>query len=191
LYSAVFTTRGGALKSFTLKNYRETIDAGSKRIELVDVKEGMPYPLSISFPASSIDVSPSSLFQADAAALDLKSASEPRRLTFVQTWPGKIKIEKIYTFHPRKYAIDLEIRTYNLSSVPLSQEIALFWNQYVDPEAKEDSYGHTGPVSYVGKSVERENVKKMEASKLLGPDVSWGGFESKYFLAAMIPQNLP
>ena len=189
LYSAVFTTRGGALKSFTLKNYRETIDAGSKRIELVDVKEGMPYPLSISFPASSIDVSPSSLFQADAAALDLKSASEPRRLTFVQTWPGKIKIEKIYTFHPRKYAIELEIRAYNLSSVPLSQEIALFWNQYVDPEAKEDSYGHTGPVSYVGKSVERENVKKMEASKLLGPDVSWGGFESKYFLAAMIPQN--
>jgi YidC/Oxa1 family membrane protein insertase len=59
----------------------------------------------------------------------------------------------------------------------------------VDPSAKEDSYGHTGPVSYVAKDVEREKVTKMETPKSLGPDVSWGGFESKYFIAAMIPQN--
>ncbi|ABC77019.1 membrane protein insertase YidC [Syntrophus aciditrophicus] len=189
LYQAVFTTKGGALKSFALKNYRETLAVNSKPIELVDVKEAMPYPLGISFPASSVDVSPASFFKADVPAIDLKSTSESRRLTFVQTWPGKIKIEKIYTFNPGKYAIDLEIRTYNLSEVPLSQEIALFWNQYVDPSAKEDSYGHTGPVSYVAKDVEREKVTKMETPKSLGPDVSWGGFESKYFIAAMIPQN--
>jgi YidC/Oxa1 family membrane protein insertase len=189
LYSAVFTTKGGALKSFALKKYRETLAANSKPIELVDVKEAMPYPLSLSFPASSIDVSPLAFFQADATALDLKSTTESRQLTFVQTWPGKIKIEKIFTFHPQKYIIDLEVRTYNLSAIPLSQEISLFWNQYVDPGVKEDSYGHVGPVYYAAKSVERESSKKMEAAKLLGPDVSWGGFESKYFLAAMIPHN--
>ncbi|OPY85105.1 MAG: Membrane protein insertase YidC [Syntrophus sp. PtaU1.Bin208] len=189
LYSAVFSTRGGALKSFTLKKYRDTIAANSKPIELVDVKETMPYPLSLSFPASSIDISPAAFYSADATALDLKSTSESRRLTFVQTWPGKIKIEKIYTFYPQKYVIELEVRAYNLSAVPLSQEIALFWNQYVNPAVKEDSYGHVGPVSYIAKDVERESVKKMEAVKLLGPDVTWGGFESKYFISAMIPQN--
>ncbi|SEM22197.1 protein translocase subunit yidC [Syntrophus gentianae] len=189
LYSAVFTTRGGALKSFALKKYRETIAADSKPVELVDVKETMPYPLSLSFPASSIDVSPAALYQADATALDLKSTAEPRRLTFVQTWPGKIKIEKIYTFYPQKYVIEMEVRAYNLSDVPLSQEIVLFWNQYVNPNVKEDSYGHVGPVSYIAKDVERESVKKMETAKVLGPDVTWAGFESKYFLAAMIPQN--
>ncbi len=189
LYHAIFTTRGGALKSFALKKYRETIASNSKPIELVDVKETMPYPLSLSFPASSIDVSPAASYQADATALDLKSTSESRRLTFIQTWPGKIKIEKIYTFHPQKYAIELEVRAYNLSAVPLSQEITLFWNQYVNPATKEDSYGHVGPVSYIAKEVDRESVKKMEAAKLLGPDVTWGGFESKYFIAAIIPQN--
>jgi len=189
LYSAVFTTRGGALKSFKLKNYRETLAADSKLIDLVDVKETMPYPLSLSFPASSIDVSPAALFQADTTTLDLKTTSESRRLTFVQTWPGKIKIEKIYTFYPQKYVIELEVRAHNLSAVPLSQEITLFWNQYVNPSIKEDSYGHVGPVSYVAKEVERESVKEMKDAKLLGPDVTWGGFESKYFLAAMIPQN--
>jgi YidC/Oxa1 family membrane protein insertase len=52
-----------------------------------------------------------------------------------------------------------------------------------------DSYGHDGPVSYIAKSVDRPEVGKMEADKLLGPNVSWGGFESKYFIAALIPQN--
>jgi len=189
LYHAVFTTKGGAVKSFALKKYRETLAANSKQIELVDVKENMPYPLSLSFPNSSVDVSPAAFFKADATAIDLTSTSESRRLTFVQTWPDRIRIEKIYTFSPGKYAIELEVRTYNLSSAPLTQDITLFWNQYVDPQAKEDSYGHTGPVSYVAKSVEREKVTKMEEVKSLGPDVSWGGFESKYFIAAMIPQN--
>ncbi len=189
LYSAIFSTKGGALKSFKLKNYRDSLASSSKLIELVDVRENMPYPLSLSFPASSVDVSPAALFQSDATAITVASADESRRLTFSQVWPGKIKIEKIYTFTPGNYTIGLEIRTYNLAQVPLSQDIALFWNQYVDPQAKEDSYGHTGPVSYVGKSVEREKVTKMEAQKSLGTDVSWGGFESKYFLAAMIPQN--
>ncbi|OPY07878.1 MAG: Membrane protein insertase YidC [Syntrophus sp. PtaB.Bin001] len=189
LYHAVFTTKGGALKSFTLKKYHETLAANSKLIELVNVEKTMPYPLALSFPDSSIDVSPVAFYQTDSTNIDLNSTRESRRLTFAQTWPGKIKIEKIYTLNPQKYAIELEVRTYNLSNIPLNQEIALYWNQYVNPAVKEDSYGHVGPVSYVGKNVERESVKKMESNKLLGPDVSWGGFESKYFIAALIPQN--
>jgi YidC/Oxa1 family membrane protein insertase len=41
----------------------------------------------------------------------------------------------------------------------------------------------------VAKNIEREDLKKMASSKTLGPDVSWGGFETKYFIAAMIPQT--
>jgi YidC/Oxa1 family membrane protein insertase len=59
----------------------------------------------------------------------------------------------------------------------------------VDPKAETDSYTHEGPVISVAKSVEREEVKKIKAEKVFGPDVSWGGFETKYFIAALIPQN--
>ncbi|MBE9547279.1 MAG: membrane protein insertase YidC, partial [Proteobacteria bacterium] len=38
-------------------------------------------------------------------------------------------------------------------------------------------------------SVHREKIKKLGARKFLGPDVSWGGFEDKYFIASMIPQK--
>ncbi len=81
------------------------------------------------------------------------------------------------------------MRVHNLAGFPLNQNGGLTWYQYVDPNAPTDSYGHDGPVSYIAKSIDRPEVSKLEAEKILGPDVSWGGFESKYFIASLIPQN--
>jgi YidC/Oxa1 family membrane protein insertase len=210
LYRAVFTTRGASLKSFQLKHYKteladseDVVDkfmrligrgtpkntAGPKPIELVNVSEGMPRPLSVTFPDSTVNIPVDGFFEADGSALDMTQGSEPRRLTFSQTYPGEMKIEKTFTFHPDKYSFDLEVRLSNLSATALNQNGSLTWYQYVDPKAPTDSYGHDGPVSFIGKSIDRPEVAKMEASKTLGPDVSWGGFESKYFIASLIPQN--
>jgi YidC/Oxa1 family membrane protein insertase len=65
----------------------------------------------------------------------------------------------------------------------------LNWYQYVDPKREEDSYGHEGPVAYVSKSIKRKKVSDISTDTNLGPDVSWGGFENKYFMAVIIPQD--
>jgi YidC/Oxa1 family membrane protein insertase len=161
----------------------------SDSIELVKVHEGMPAPLSFTFPGSSLDLPLASAFEASVSALDLAKEPDKRQLIFSQTFPGRLKIEKTYVFHPDRFAFDLEVRAVNLSQEPLSQSAALTWHEYVDPNAETDSYTHEGPVVYVKKDVERPEVKKMEAQATLGPDVAWGGFETKYFIAAMVPQN--
>jgi YidC/Oxa1 family membrane protein insertase len=189
LYSAVFTTKGGALKSFRLKNYRKTIASNSESIELVHVMDGMPRPLSISFPDSHLDISPDSLFAANIGSLDLTQTQESRRLTFTLSYPNSMKVEKTYTFHPDKYAFDLEAKVLNLAEFSITQNILLTWNQFVDPKLETDSYTHEGPVSFISRSIDRHEVKKIDSGKLQGPDVSWGGFESKYFIASMISQN--
>jgi YidC/Oxa1 family membrane protein insertase len=210
LFRAVLTTRGGALKSFQLKQYKTEVansedivdifmrmigqgkpkrEGGPKPVELVHVAEGMPRPLSISFPDSTINVPGDGFYEADGSMLDMTTGKEPRRLTFSQTYPGELKIEKAFTFHPDKYSFELEVRVHNLGAAPLNQNGGITWYQYVDPAAPVDSYGHDGPVSYIAKSIDRPEVGKMEADKTLGPDVSWGGFESKYFIASLIPQN--
>lgn len=188
-YTAVFTTRGAALKSFKLKKYRETIDKNSAPIELVNVKAGMPYPLTLSFASSDFDILDDALYEAKVEKTDFKHGADAQRLTFTLEYPGAVKIEKTYRFHPGKYDFDLEVKVTNLSRNTLSQVAGLNWHQFVDPQAQTDSYGHDGPISLVAKNIEREEVKKLTAPKTLGPDVSWGGFESKYFIAAMIPQN--
>jgi YidC/Oxa1 family membrane protein insertase len=210
LYRAVFTTRGAALKSFQLKQYKTAVansedlvdifmrligkgkpkpEGGPKLIELVHVSEGMPRPLSVSFPDSTINIPGDGFYEADGSLLDMTTGGEYRRLTFAQSYPGELKVEKTFTFHPDKYSFELEVRVHNLGGAPLNQNGSLTWYQYVDPAAPKDSYGHDGPVSYVAKNIDRPEVSKMEADKTLGPDISWGGFESKYFIASLIPQN--
>jgi YidC/Oxa1 family membrane protein insertase len=210
LYRAVFTTRGAALKSFQLKQYKtevanneDIVDifmrmigrgkpkpaGGPRPIELVHVSEGMPRPLSVSFPDSTVNIPGDGFYEADGSLLDMTKGAESRRLTFTQPYPGEMKVEKTFTFHPDKFSFELEVRVHNLGAAPLNQNGGLTWYQYVDPAAPTDSYGHDGPVSYVAKSIDRPDVGKMEADKTLGPDVSWGGFESKYFIASLIPQN--
>ena len=189
LYTAVFTTTGGGLKSFRLKGYRQSVDEKADLVELVHVKEGMPSPLSISFPGSTVDVPLLGAFDVNTAGFDLTNAKESRQLTFTQTYPGRLRIEKVFTFHPGKYSIDLEVRAYNLSAQPISQAAGLNWYQYVDPKAETDSYTHDGPVAYVKKEIERADVPKIEKETSMGPDVAWGGFENKYFIAALVPQN--
>jgi YidC/Oxa1 family membrane protein insertase len=210
LYRAVFTTRGAALKSFQLKQYQTALPndedlvdifyrligkgtpkptGQSKLVELVHVSEGMPRPLAVSFPDSTVNIPGDGFYEADGNTLDMTRGPDPRKLTFTQTYPGELRIDKIFTFHPDKYSFELEVRVHNLAGYPLNQNGGLTWYQYVDPNAPVDSYGHDGPVSYIAKTIDRPEVAKLEADKVLGPDVSWGGFESKYFIASLIPQN--
>jgi YidC/Oxa1 family membrane protein insertase len=211
-YIAIFSTRGGALKSFQLKGYQKdcancTDDiypriknfvTGSNvqqppkskgLVELVDVKEGMPYPLAVTFPDSSIDIAPDSIYETNATSLDMINAKEKQRLVFSQIYDEKIKVEKIFTFNPGNYTINLDVKAYNLTDSPLNQTMKLSWQQYADPNREEDSYGHEGPVASVAKSIERQEIKKLDKEKIYGPNVLWSGYESKYFIASFIPEN--
>lgn len=212
LYTAIFSNRGAALKSFSLKSYHTSLPKArnyslpdffalfrggedapkhpydGRLIDLVDVAPGMPLPLVTSFPESSIDVPPDAAYQTRADLLDLTKAKESARVSFVLTYPGKVAIEKIYTFHPDRYSFDLDVRVTNHAAVPVNENGRLIWHEFVDPK-KDGDDGHIGPVSYVAKTIERQDIAKLSEPKSLGPDVSWSGFENKYFIAAMIPQN--
>ncbi|MDO9528068.1 MAG: membrane protein insertase YidC [Syntrophales bacterium] len=188
-YSATFTTVGGTLKSFKLKGYRKTLDENSELIELVNIIDGMEYPLAVTFPESSINISSEEIYQADADSIDITKTIDARKLTFSWSYPEKIKIEKVFTFYPEKYSFDLEVKVYNISRNTLNENALLSWYQFVDPNEETSSYSHNGPIYFIKNSVDREDVEKLGTKKFLGPDVSWGAFENKYFIASLIPQK--
>lgn len=211
-YTAVFSTKGGALKSFQLKGYQQdcsecaediypkikkAIFGGNEPlpakkaglVELVHVKEGMPYPLAITFPESSIDIAPDAMYETAATKLDLANSKEKQQLVFSQVFDDKIKVEKIFTFNPDNYTINLDVKVHNLTDGTVNQIPKLSWQQYADPAWEEDSYGHDGPVVSVAKSIERHTIKELEKEKIYGPNILWGGYESKYFIASFIPNN--
>jgi YidC/Oxa1 family membrane protein insertase len=210
-YTAVFSTRGAALKSLKLKDYyqdcyectddiwprvkglftgtKEAVKPKTKDfVELVDIRGGMPYPLAVTFPDSSADVAPDAVFDTTTGKLDLITAKEKQQLVFSRT-NNDIKIEKVFTFDPAGYTIGMEVKVHNLTSSPITQVPKLNWYQYVDPQKIDDSYGHDGPAVSVAGSIERQEVKKLNGESILGPNVLWGAFESKYFIASFIPEN--
>ncbi|MGZ3607452.1 MAG: membrane protein insertase YidC, partial [Syntrophales bacterium] len=128
LYKAVFSTKGGSLKSYKLKHYRSSLDRDSEPIELVRVMEGMPKPLTITFPESSVDIHPESIFTSDTVSIDMTQSAESRTLTFTQTYANEMQAEKIFTFYPDKYAFDLEMRIHNVSRGALSENALLSWD---------------------------------------------------------------
>jgi len=212
LYVAVFNEQGATLKSFKLKHYYESLpperdyhlppflnifggkDAqtnatAGQLVEMVNVAAGMPLPLSVSFPGSSLDPGEQALYRSSINSLKLVGGAQKGQLVFTAAYPGKLTVEKIYSFDPARYAFELQVRLTNLVAVPLNENISLNWYEYLDHKQPQDKYGHAGPVCYVQKNVERQDVAKLEQRKELGPGVIWGGFENKYFLAAMIPQS--
>jgi len=189
LYTAIFSSQGASLKSFKLKNFRESVKKDAELVEFVDVKEGMLKPLVTTFPNSSIDLPADVIYEADADSIDLTGGIDTRRLTFSWSYEGKIRIDKVFTFYSDKYAFELDMKVYNLTDSTLNENALLSWNWSFDPDADTDRYSHVGPVSYIKGDLDTENPKKLKEQKRIGPDVSWVGFERKYFIASMIPEQ--
>jgi YidC/Oxa1 family membrane protein insertase len=210
-YIAVFSTRGASMKSFQLKNYQEectkcvqdiwpkikNFATGNKKplpersdalIELVEVQNDMPYPLALTFPESMGDISADSVYESKAVRLDVTQNKDAQQLVFSRTF-DQISVEKIYTFNPDNYSITLDVKISNLTNEPLTQTPYLNWYEYVDPTKDVDRYSNVGPVVYVSNAIKRKKAEDLSAESTLGPDVSWGGFERKYFMAVMIPQD--
>lgn len=189
LYSAVLSTRGGSVVSFKLNRYRQTISEDSARIELVDLRDGMRYPMTVTFPDSNIDIPHDALFEVDRERLDLTNGSGQGSIVFTWSYPGEIKVEKIYTFYSDSYTIDVDIRVQNLTTSTITQNAGIAWTQYADPDVKSDRFSHTGPVAYVQDELVTKNPGKMDPVSHDGPDVLWAGYESKYFIAAIVSEQ--
>jgi YidC/Oxa1 family membrane protein insertase len=184
LYTAVFSTRGGALKSFKLKEYKATLEEGSPLIEMIQVQDGSELPLATGFTDSSLNLGADVMYEADRKELDLVRDARPGKIVFSFVVPGQYRTEKVYTFHPDRYSFDLEVRFQNSMNVALNQNLSLKWYEELGKKGIDEE----GAIAQVKDSTEREAGPKLE-KKAYGPDVRWGGFENKFFIGAMIPKQ--
>ncbi|MCX5852438.1 MAG: membrane protein insertase YidC [Deltaproteobacteria bacterium] len=189
LYTAVFTTRGASLKSFMLRDYRESLATDSGPVELVSATGTGDYPLTVGFPDSTVAIPGGVLYEASAGSLAVVGGEAPRQLIFSWAYPGEVKVDKIYTFHPGKYTFDLEIKVHNLSNITIKENALVAWTHYLDPDTKADRYSHEGPVAMVKNALVTEKIKNLDERKFTGPDVQWGGYETKYFIASIVPEQ--
>ena len=175
LYSAVFTTRGGTLKYYEIKNYK---DKEGRNVILLR-EPGLKPPLGI---GSKDDFELSDVNFA-VIGRDIRLDKFHRRsgsLIFKYADSG-VSVRRTYTFYHDSYRIDIKDE---VSGIPD------YWitigNDFGIHE-KEAVWVHVGPVLLRKNRLERLDAKKLAEARSYKEDLRWIAQEDKYFFASLVP----
>jgi YidC/Oxa1 family membrane protein insertase len=184
LYKAVFSEQGGTLKSFMLKDYKETDKAGSPGKQLIetDAKEG--FPLDFTW-GTAIDQK--LLYTSDSREVTFKDGNKGQLVMHAVSASG-LAVERKYVFDRDNYLINLEVKVKNTSAGSLQGEPLLHQVNvpFEDSESK-SRYNFTGPAAFLNGKLEEYKSKEItESPKIIQGTIDWAAYEGTYFICGIM-----
>jgi len=188
LYTAVITEHGGAVKSFILKNYRESLAKDSAGMQLIKTteKEGLPLMFSWGGVAAA-----NTYYQAGADNVQFSEENSGGSITMTGSSPLGLELERTYRFHPKTYLIELTVRVKNNSANPLQGSPLLHQVNLPFEAGINGSMTQlfTGPAVFMdGQRLEFKG-KELAEPKTVQGNMAWAAYDSTYFMCAIIPEN--
>ncbi len=194
LYSAVFTTKGGTIKKWALKEYH---DSDNNPVSLVPAEAKIP-PLSIILNKEQLNSPEQINYSVNKDSVILNYSGKSDSLTFSHTDPSGLSINKTFTFYKDSYRVDFatEVKGVPSYKIAIGSEFGIF--------NKEGTWVHVGPVLLKDSDkidIDKNNIGGISfiKRKLMGvknkPEVeytgsiSWIAQEDKYFTAALVSLN--
>jgi YidC/Oxa1 family membrane protein insertase len=180
-YNAVFTNRGGRLKSFTLKRYRTSVEEKSPPVEIIAHEPGVAYPLGIRLNSAASDSDENLIYAANGN--DLKLTGEAKgSLAFEGRTSTGVTIKKEFTFTGSTYGIGMDVTVTGSESAP-----SLSITSQAKGPANDALF--EGLLGIVGGKLIREYGEELQKGKEFSGTVSWAGFGYTYFLLAVLPDT--
>jgi len=185
LYVAKFTEHRATIKSFKLKNFRETVEPNSPMLELCKSENPV---LTLGFLNKSVPDIFSAIYSTDQSNVDLTSKGGLQTLTFTWASPNGVEIVKRYTFHPEFYLIDMDVTIRNLSGGLLDEnlEVRLIGAPF---EMVQGYYNNPGVLAFINNEVDSEEAKDIKKQELLPGEIHWLAYHDNYFMTAVVPDN--
>ncbi len=194
LYTAVFSTLGGRIESFTLKRYRATSEPDSPPLELVVPAPELELPLGVELRGAQVWSDARVLYQPSHESIRLHG-SEEATLELRAQIRGEPLVKRL-TFRGDAYPIDLEVVTPPAKVLPaelvtpardsLPPAVALVWAR---PVQEGNGRVFEGSAALVNGKLVQTPADDLEKQEVLKGEVSWAGFEDHYFLAAAAPER--
>src|SRR5512133_473034 len=187
LYTAVFSSRGGALKSMTLKKYREQNTPAASFVVLGNNTD--PSLLTFSTRATGFNLADSAQFVPDAETIRV-SGSESKQLTYNFVSGQGFTVRKTYTFGADSYSIKLDTQVFNNSAAPLVGSIQQVMSYPAEHKPKDNRFDTAGSYLYADNALHADKFKDVAgSSKKYDKGVLWADFADKYFLSAIFAEN--
>ena len=186
VYRAVFTSAGGRIKSFRLKQYPGNEGKQSSPLEMIQAGPRGELPLGLLLEGNGVTVSDEGVTYAVTGKDITLQGSDKATLEFRGTTANGIALSKIFSFSGQDYGITLEVKMG--VSAQEGTSLSLLWTHAFDQHHSQ-SASEPGPVALIGrKFVYETNSSVAKEARAIGPDrIRWAGYADTYFLSAMIP----
>jgi YidC/Oxa1 family membrane protein insertase len=189
LYQAQFSTKGGTIVSFILKEYKQ-FDQETP-VQLIDTTANGALSLAFTTPGAHLVDTRSLFFESDFEGDTLTLTDAAGSLTFETSVSGGV-IRQTYTFIPGEYELGYAVVQENAAAVTSPQGYEVVWNGGIpftegDPETEAQAAG-----AYAKSGGEVESVlltdDAYEEQRLAG-NVTWTAVKNKYFTAVIMPSK--
>lgn len=204
LYTAVISTNGGMVTEFYLEDYNQTIEEDSPLMNLIPEDLMELYP-KIIFHSNQGDFEDDLIYTSTLGKLEKwlgrKLSGFDKELIFILE-NERFRIEKVYSFDPETYGIDLHFVVTNLTDKKIKGDMSVSIFHYLPPQEKKGGFSLFGMGRYTYTPrylIYRDNdLKDGTTSKLTSDEnedfsgnIAWLGFDTKYFISALIVKDLP
>jgi YidC/Oxa1 family membrane protein insertase len=186
LYKAIWSNKGGVLKSWTLKRHKNSKKEDLELVPALAAEIGR-YPFSLGLDDAALaGVLNSSFFKASEARLDLADGAKGE-LSFVYSDGASVQAEKTFRFTGGSYAVDVEIRVWK-NGQPVSPSV--LWGPGIgnptEADMKQSWSAYRGSAVYTGGKVFRMNERKFKPGANTYNFVDWAAYEENYFVALFV-----
>jgi YidC/Oxa1 family membrane protein insertase len=188
LYLAELTENSGVLKSFKLKEYKETSAPGAPLKELIQLPGELEGTLEVSFLGESVTGLKEAVFDAATEASLMDVAERSEALVFTWTSPDAVTMIKTYTFSPDTYEIGLEIKVRNLSSEAIDEKLTVSLKNSLK-ETEESRYVFSGPAALIDGELKEIKIKEIAKQDKYAGHIGWIACESQYFVSGIVPKD--
>jgi YidC/Oxa1 family membrane protein insertase len=187
LYSAVFSSQGGSLKSFVLKKFKETNKPGGNQVALIN--ESNPAMFALKTDSQGIALSPTAIYATAVDKLTV-NGNEQGKLEFIYTTANGYTVKKTYTIHGNGYNIGLDTEITNNSANNASGKLELIFPYHVGDKNKQSRFEVSDAVTFADNEFKSLTLKDLESGPhVFDKKISWSGFADKYFLSVVLSKD--
>jgi len=183
LFRAVWSNKGGVLKSWTLKQHKNSRKEPLELVPALAAEIGR-YPFSLGLDDAALaGAINAALFEASPSELTLAD-KEKGEVRFVYSDGASIRAEKTFGFTGGTYAVTTEVRVWK-DGQPATTSV--IWGPGIGnltaEEAKQSFSTLRGSAVYTGGKVYRMNERKYKPGENTYNFVDWAAYEENYFVA--------
>ncbi len=189
VYTAHFSTRGGTLTSFQLKEYTQ-VDRATP-VQLVDTTGRGALSLAFTTPTNRLVDTRDLYFSADVTTDTLRVTDGQASITFTAPL-GNGALRQTFTFQPDAYDVGLQVQHENGSSFITRDGYEVIWDGGLpfSEGGTDTEQQNTGVYAYSGGELVGVTVASEDHDEQrINGDISWVAVKNKYFTSVLMPDD--